>query len=120
MTKKGKAGLEEIQSMMTAFRETPPAEIAGVAVDLISDYLKGTVTLQADGSTKPTGLPTSNVIQLLLVDGSLITMRPSGTEPKIKFYFSSPADMNQFSGYEEAVAAVEKKFDLMQAALGLE
>ena len=120
LTKKGKAGLEEIESMMTAFRETPPTEIAGIAVHCVSDYLKGSVTFLSDGSAKPTGLPVSNVIQFSLSDGSLITMRPSGTEPKIKFYFSSPANLGLYGGYTEAIQAVERRFDQMQSALGLE
>ncbi|MEG2470947.1 MAG: phospho-sugar mutase [Bacteroidales bacterium] len=77
LTKKGKAGVEEIQSMMKNFRENPPKELGGSAVIKIIDYNK----------PKETGLPKSNVLQFYTKDGSVVSIRPSGTEPKIKFYF---------------------------------
>ena len=77
LTKKGKAGLEEIQSMMKSYRENPPATIAGSPVVKVIDYNK----------PEETGLPKSNVLQFYTEDGSVVSVRPSGTEPKIKFYF---------------------------------
>lgn len=77
LTKKGKAGVEEIQAMMKNFRENPPKEIGGSEVVKIIDYNK----------PQETGLPKSNVLQFYLKDGSVVSVRPSGTEPKIKFYF---------------------------------
>ena len=77
LTKKGKAGLEEIQGMMKSYRENPPATIAGSPVVKVIDYNK----------PEETGLPKSNVLQFYTEDGSVVSVRPSGTEPKIKFYF---------------------------------
>ena len=77
LTKKGKAGLEEIQGMMKSYRENPPATIAGSPVVKVIDYNK----------PEQTGLPKSNVLQFYTEDGSVVSVRPSGTEPKIKFYF---------------------------------
>ncbi|MEG0519281.1 MAG: phospho-sugar mutase [Bacteroidales bacterium] len=77
LTKKGKAGVEEIQAMMKSFRENPPREIGGSPVVKIVDYNK----------PQETGLPKSNVLQFYSKDGSVVSVRPSGTEPKIKFYF---------------------------------
>jgi len=79
MTKKGKDGLEQIQAMMASFREKPFKEIAGSAVTKIVDY----------NFPEKTGLPKSNVLQFFTADGSVISVRPSGTEPKIKFYFGA-------------------------------
>ncbi len=86
LTKKGKAGLEEIQSMMKGYRENPPASIAGSPVVKVIDYNK----------PEETGLPKSNVLQFYTEDGSVVSVRPSGTEPKIKFYFGvHGADANE-------------------------
>ena len=86
LTKKGKAGLEEIQAMMKGYRENPPASIAGSPVVKVIDYNK----------PEETGLPKSNVLQFYTEDGSVVSVRPSGTEPKIKFYFGvHGADANE-------------------------
>lgn len=87
ITKKGKDGLAEIKQMMEKFRKNPPTEIAGVSVKCIYDY-KLSEAIAKDGKKSRIELPTSDVLQFLLTDQSLITVRPSGTEPKIKFYFS--------------------------------
>ena len=77
VTKKGKAGLEEIAQMMVDYRSCPPAELAGSPVIKVVDYTK----------PEETGLPSSNVLQFYNEAGDVVTVRPSGTEPKIKFYF---------------------------------
>lgn len=77
LTKKGKAGVEEIQSMMKNFRENPPKELGGSPVVKVIDY----------NEPQQTGLPKSDVLQFYTQDGSVVSVRPSGTEPKIKFYF---------------------------------
>ena len=77
VTKKGKAGLEEIAQMMVDYRQTPPTELAGSPVIKVIDYAK----------PEETGLPSSNVLQFYNEAGDVVTIRPSGTEPKIKFYF---------------------------------
>ena len=88
ITKKGMNGQKEIADMMSAYRNNPPAAINGSPVVLLLDYeLKKGRNLQT-GGTWDLQLPESNVLQFILADGSKISARPSGTEPKIKFYFS--------------------------------
>ena len=88
VTKPGRSGLEEIQAIMTRLRANPPREVAGLDVAEIVDYQEQTRTNLMSGAVKPEALPKSNVIQLLLANGDRITARPSGTEPKIKYYFN--------------------------------
>lgn len=89
ITKKGMKGAEEIAAMMAGYRLHPPASINGSAVVKIFDYELQRITTLATGATEALDhLPKSNVLQFLLEDGSRISARPSGTEPKIKFYFS--------------------------------
>lgn len=89
LTRKGKAGNEEIKAMMEALRANPPALLAGIAVTRIADY-KERKSYYADGSdVQDIGLPVSDVLQFSLADGTVISARPSGTEPKIKFYCST-------------------------------
>lgn len=108
ITKKGKSGAEEIKAMMERFRSQPPAQLGGAAVTEVRDFKSGMITSISTGTTRPTGLASSNVLQLQLSDGSLITMRPSGTEPKIKFYFSVNGMWQQDTeSYEEAVARLQ-------------
>jgi len=88
VTKKGKQGAEEIQQMMVGYRENPPVFINNSRVATIKDYQTLMESDRINQTTKPIDLPRSNVIQFYLEDGSIISVRPSGTEPKIKFYFS--------------------------------
>ncbi len=88
VVREGKSGKEEIQAMMDGFRTNPPATLIGSKVVSITDILNGTVTDKVTGSSKVLGLPSSNVMQFTLENGLKFTARPSGTEPKIKFYFS--------------------------------
>ncbi|MDR2979006.1 MAG: phospho-sugar mutase [Bacteroidales bacterium] len=88
LTKKGKDGLEEIVEMMREYRQNPPAEIGGERVIMIHDYLSQLTKNIADNTQKEIALPKSNVLQFVTEKGSLVTVRPSGTEPKIKFYIS--------------------------------
>ena len=88
LTKKGQRGAEEIQEMMRELRANPPATIAGSPVAQVRDYLTGKVLDTQTRQTTETGLESSNVLQFLTADGSKVSARPSGTEPKIKFYFS--------------------------------
>ena len=89
ITKEGKNGQEEINAIMKRFRENPPKQINESKVVVIKDYLQQEIKkIDQDSSTEPTHLPTSNVLQFELEDQSLISIRPSGTEPKIKFYVS--------------------------------
>ncbi|TGE06493.1 phospho-sugar mutase [Hymenobacter fodinae] len=88
LTKKGQRGAEEIQEMMRDLRANPPATIAGLLVVELRDYKTGKIRDLRTGLESETGLESSNVLQFILEDGSKISARPSGTEPKIKFYFS--------------------------------
>lgn len=87
VTLKGIEGLQKIQEIMDTLRKEPPAEFAGHKVVSFRDYKKDTVTDVATGETKPTGLPNSNVLYYDLTDDAWVCVRPSGTEPKVKFYY---------------------------------
>ncbi len=88
ITKKGKAGAEEIKAIMERLRTNPPSQLGGVPVVLIKDYLLRQSYNPAIGDKQPIELPTSDVLQFMTTDGDVISARPSGTEPKIKFYCS--------------------------------
>ncbi|MET3199470.1 phosphoglucomutase [Bacillus cereus] len=87
LTLKGKDGAEKIQEMMATFRENPPKEVAGLTVVAVEDYKASVVTSLQDGHKEEIHLPKSNVLKYQLENGSWFCLRPSGTEPKIKFYF---------------------------------
>ena len=87
ITLKGIEGLQKIQEIMDTFRKNPPAEFAGHKVVSARDYKKDTITDLATGEVKPTGLPNSNVLYYDLTDDAWVCVRPSGTEPKVKFYY---------------------------------
>ena len=86
ITLKGIEGLAKIQEIMNTLRENTPAEIGGYKVTAVRDYKKDTITDTATGAVKPTGLPASNVLYYELEDDAWVCVRPSGTEPKVKFY----------------------------------
>lgn len=109
VVKKGKSGAEEIAKMMNYFRNAPPQTIDGVAVTQIIDYLKPEIT----------GLPKSNVLQYFLSDGSKVSVRPSGTEPKIKFYFSICSQMENVDLIEQRQEEALQKIDRIKQELGL-
>ena len=87
LTLKGKDGAEQIQEMMATFRKNPPKEVAGLTVVAVEDYKASIITSLQDGHKEEIHLPKSNVLKYQLEDGSWFCLRPSGTEPKIKFYF---------------------------------
>ena len=101
ITKKGRDGQQQIADMMQRFRNNPPQTLAGLKVTQLLDYEKSSKTLLADGSTETIHLPKSNVLQFVLEDGSKISARPSGTEPKIKFYFSVKAPLSSADEYDK-------------------
>lgn len=88
ITKKGKTGAEEIKAMMEKFRINPPATLGGSEVVTLKDYELNKETDIKTGATKELGFPKSDVLQFITADGSIVSARPSGTEPKIKFYCS--------------------------------
>lgn len=87
ITLKGIEGLQKIQEIMDTLRKNPPAEFAGHKVVSARDYKKDTITDLTTGEVKPTGLPNSNVLYYDLTDDAWVCVRPSGTEPKVKFYY---------------------------------
>lgn len=113
LTKKGKAGKEEIVGMMQALRQSPPTHLAGVAVVRISDYTEQ-VSYDVDGGNrKEILLPVSDVLQFTLEDGTVISARPSGTEPKIKFYCSTLTPVQEGASWEAMETAMKLKMEAM-------
>ncbi|OFD87946.1 phosphoglucomutase [Bacillus mycoides] len=97
LTLKGKDGAEQIQKMMATFRGNPPKEVAGLTIVAVEDYKESIITTLQDGNKEEIHLPKSNVLKYQLADGSWFCLRPSGTEPKIKFYFGVQDDSLQNS-----------------------
>ncbi|PEP60824.1 phospho-sugar mutase [Bacillus pseudomycoides] len=106
LTLKGKDGAEKIQEMMASFRENPPKEVAGLTVNSVEDYKASIITSLIDGNKEEIHLPKSNVLKYQLADGSWFCLRPSGTEPKIKFYFGVKDDSLQNS--EQKLLAIKE------------
>lgn len=111
ITKKGMRGAEEIAEMMRGYRENPPAAINGSPVVTLYDYQLQQIRDIKTGETKALDLPKSNVLQFLLADGSKISARPSGTEPKIKFYFSVNAPLANAADYDKVTAELDQKIN---------
>ncbi|QBQ39773.1 phospho-sugar mutase [Sphingobacterium psychroaquaticum] len=109
LTKKGKAGAEEIQQMMQTLRENPPKQLGGIAVKEIRDYERKQSHILATGAITPIDLPKSDVLQFITVDGDVISARPSGTEPKIKFYCSVKEQLKDKADYDVVSAKLEEK-----------
>ncbi|EGF51028.1 phosphoglucomutase [Bacteroides fluxus YIT 12057] len=119
VVKPGKSGAEEIKAMMDNFRANPPKEIGGSAVSLIKDYK---TLKQTDAAGKVVGLDmpeSSNVLQYFTEDGTKISVRPSGTEPKIKFYIEVKGEMGCPKCYVSANAEAEKKVEAVRKSLGI-
>ncbi|PZX55380.1 phosphoglucomutase [Algoriphagus ratkowskyi] len=111
VTKKGKDGAEQIQALMMDFREKPPKEMNGIKVAKIVDVKKSTVTDVHTGKSENFAMDKSNVMQFYLVDGSKISARPSGTEPKIKYYFSVNAPLTTVADYRSVEAELEERIE---------
>ena len=119
VVKKGKSGAEEIKQMMTNFRNNPPKEMAGSKIVLWKDFqtLKQT---DAAGHVTDLVMPdTSNVLQYFTEDGSKVSVRPSGTEPKIKFYVEVQGEMGCRNCYAGADAAADEKIQAVLKSLGV-
>ncbi|SFD08935.1 alpha-phosphoglucomutase [Bacillus sp. 491mf] len=106
LTLKGKDGAEQIQNMMTSFRENRPTEVANLEITIAEDYKASVRTKVEENVTEEIKLPKSNVLKYYLADGSWFCLRPSGTEPKIKFYFGVQGDSLQHS--EEKLEAIKE------------
>ena len=115
----GKSGADEIQQMMTDFRANPPKELAGVPVCLWKDY-KALEATQADGTKTQLVMPeTSNVLQWFCTDGTKVSVRPSGTEPKIKFYLEVKDTLKEAADFAACEARAEQKIEAIKASLKL-
>lgn len=111
LTKHGKSGADEIKQMMEDFRSRPLASIDGKKVCLTRDYSSGIEKDLIKGTTAKIELPASNVFQFILEDQSIITARPSGTEPKIKFYISVRTQVSEHTSYSSAMNALKSAID---------
>lgn len=120
LVKKGRKGAEEISQMMKGFRENPLTEIAGSKVVRIDDVLKDTRTDILTGETTKLNLPKSNVLIYYTEDGSKVAARPSGTEPKIKFYISvNSLTMNEEEKGDNLTEILQNKIDAIAAQLNV-
>jgi len=123
LTKKGKAGAEEIQKMMADMRSNLPSSVAGSAPVEVLDYKSLTRKDLRTGETTPIeqgmGIESSNVIQLILEDGTKVSARPSGTEPKIKFYVSVNAPLENPADFDATLESLKAKVKAIQTDLGL-
>ncbi len=119
ITKKGMDGQQQIAAMMEAFRKNPPTSINGVAVAQLLDYELQKGTNIQDGSQWDIQLPKSNVLQFILADGSIISARPSGTEPKIKFYFSVKESLTNAADFDKVNQQLDEKIKAIIADMKL-
>lgn len=119
VVKPGKSGAEEIQAMMAQLRSNPPRSLAGSEVVLVKDYLSLLAT-DAAGKTQALDMPeTSNVLQFFTAAGDKVSVRPSGTEPKIKFYLEVGADMPTRADYAAAGRQADEKIAAIRRELGI-
>jgi phosphoglucomutase len=119
ITKKGKSGAEEIKALMEKFRTNPPATLGGSKVIALKDYEKRIETDLNTNKTSEIDLPKSDVLQFVLEDGSIISARPSGTEPKIKFYCSVKTTLPSKEAYYETDKQLDEKVDRIISDLGV-
>ncbi len=119
VVKPGKSGADEIKAMMENFRANPPKELAGSPVILVKDY-KTLEATDAQGNKSKIDMPdTSNVLQYFTENGTKVSVRPSGTEPKIKFYVEAPGEMKTAADYKAACEAAEVTVAEIAKSLGI-
>ena len=119
VTKKGMNGAKEIAAMMEGYRSNPPQTIDGAAVNELLDYELQVGKNLISGETWKIDLPKSNVLQFVLADGTKISARPSGTEPKIKFYFSVNARLADAAAFDATEKLLDEKIARIAAEMGL-
>lgn len=119
MTKKGKSGAEEIVQMMVDFRANTPQEIGGERIVKVMDYDSRISKDLITGTEEAIDLPKSNVVQFVTDKGTKITARPSGTEPKIKFYISVNTQLESMDGFTAKKAELEGRISTIKSSLGL-
>lgn len=117
ITKKGKTGAEDIKAMMEKFRNNPPATLGGSKVATLKDYELGVQTDLKTGVKTELELPKSDVLQFITEDGSIVSARPSGTEPKIKFYCSVNAPLQDKASFKAADASLAEKIKTVMSDL---
>lgn len=120
VVRQGKSGAEEIIAMMKGFRANPPKALGGSPVVMVKDYADLNVTDLTTGKIEKMDMPTtSNVLQFFTADGTKVSIRPSGTEPKIKFYVEVKGEMNTAADYDKANAEAEAKIKVIKSDLGI-
>lgn len=120
VVRKGKSGAEEIQQMMRDFRANPPKQLGGSPVVTIKDYADLNVTDVPTGNVEKMDMPTtSNVLQWFTADGTKISVRPSGTEPKIKFYVEVHDTLPSADQYDDITVKAAKKIEVIKKDLGI-
>lgn len=120
LVRKGKSGAEEIAAIMKQFRENPPKELAGSKISIIKDYQTLKQTNALTGETSDLEMPvTSNVLQYFTEDRTKVSIRPSGTEPKIKFYIEVHGEMKSAADYDDANRKADEKIETIKKELGI-
>ncbi len=119
VVRKGKSGAEEIQQMMKDYRENPPKEIDGEKVVCIKDYKLHESTDLTTGKKERIDLPASNVLQFFTDKGNKVTVRPSGTEPKIKFYFGVKGSLASKADFDQVNSALDGKIEAIKRSMNL-
>ena len=119
VVRKGKSGAEEIQEMMRQYRQNPPKEIDGSPVVRINDIKAHTSTDMLTGKVDTIDLPSSNVLQFFTQDGCKVTVRPSGTEPKIKFYFGVKGQLKSKADFDQTISTLDGKIESIKKSMQL-
>ena len=119
LTEPGEAGMQAIQQRMSDLRENMPRTLGGQTVLKVHDYKAQHTCNMVSTTNDRIELPVSNVLQFITADGSKVTVRPSGTEPKIKFYFSVCMTMEPDQPLEEADTILADRIDALKKDLGL-
>ena len=119
LVKKGKSGAKEIESIMNRLRKDPPKDIDGSPIRFIEDYATAVRTLVKKQEKEMIPLPKANVLIFIAEDGTRIAARPSGTEPKIKFYVSVNTNLNSTRDYRTTKDQLDQKIDRILAELGM-
>ena len=117
--RKGKEGQEEIAKMMSDYRSDPPRSLGGSPIVVIKDYLNGEALDLTNGSKTPIDMERSNVLQFTTADSTVVSIRPSGTEPKIKFYFGVRAELNDTARFGEVQAELDGKIESIKKDMGV-
>ena len=119
IVRKGQEGQEEIRRMMKEWRTTPPRVIAGSSVSMIKDYLSGESCDLTTGKVTPIDTEKSNVLQFITADKTIVSVRPSGTEPKIKYYFGVREPLEAVDKFDEINAELDNKIERIKKDLKL-